>query len=121
MDDTSTEFAPLAQRSTEIIEQIRDRDWDRVTVDWDETMPSKLPVEQLGEVWQVRLVMARTAPAAVTTAQGSPAWLWVGVDERGRELEVVAVQAQSDRDPEPVLLVIQVMPTQTGVGWAGAE
>jgi len=48
---------------------------------------------------------------AITTAQGSPAWLWVGVDERGRELEVVAVQAQSDRDPEPVLLVIHVMPT----------
>ena len=52
--------------------------------------------------------------------QGSLAWLWVGVDERGRELEVVAVQAQSDRDPEPVLLVIHVMPTETGVGWAGA-
>ncbi len=52
MGDTSTEFAPLAQRSTEIIEQIRDRDWDRVTADWDETMRSKLPVEQLAEVWQ---------------------------------------------------------------------
>ncbi len=59
----------------------------------------------------VRFVMARTAPAAITTAEGSPAWLWVGSDERGRELEVVAVQAQSDRDPEPVLLVIHVMPT----------
>ncbi len=53
-----------------------------------------------------------TAPAAITTAQGSPAWLWVGVDERDRELEVVAVQAQSDRDPEPVWLVIHVMPTR---------
>jgi hypothetical protein len=42
----------LAHRSTEIIEQIRDRDWDRVTVDWDETMRSQLPVEQLAEVWQ---------------------------------------------------------------------
>lgn len=52
MDDMSTEFAPLTQRSTEIIEQIRDRDWDRVPVDWDETMRSKLPVEQLAEVWQ---------------------------------------------------------------------
>ncbi len=52
MGDTSTEFAPLAQRSKQIIEQIRDRDWDRVTVDWDETMRSQLPVEQLGEVWQ---------------------------------------------------------------------
>ncbi len=69
MDDTSTEFAPLAQRSTEIIEQIRDRDWGRVTVDWDETMRSKLPVEQLGEVWQVRLVMARTASATARAAR----------------------------------------------------
>ncbi len=76
VDDTSTEFAPLAQRSTEIIEQIRDGDWGRVTVDWDETMRSKLPVEQLGEVWQVRLVMARTAPAAVTTARA--AWRGCG-------------------------------------------
>lgn len=59
----------------------------------------------------VRFVMAHTAPAAITTAQGGPAWLWIGVDERGRELEVVAVQAQSDRGPEPVLLVIHVMPT----------
>jgi len=58
----------------------------------------------------VRFVMAHTAPAT-TTAQGSPAWLWVGSDERDRELEIVAVQAQSDRDPEPVLLVIHVMPT----------
>jgi len=58
-----------------------------------------------------RFVMARTNPAAITTAQGSPAWLWVGVDERDRELEVVAVQAQSDRDPEPVWLVIHVMPS----------
>lgn len=56
--------------------------------------------------------MAHTAPVAITTAQGSPAWLWVGSDERDRELEVVAVQAQSDRDPEPVLLVIHVMPTR---------
>lgn len=58
----------------------------------------------------VRFVMARAAPVAATTAQGSPAWLWVGVDERGRELEIAAVQTQSDRDPEPVLLVIHVMP-----------
>lgn len=52
MDDTSTEFAPLAQRSTEIVQQMRDRDWDRLTADWDETMLSKLPVAQVAEVWQ---------------------------------------------------------------------
>lgn len=52
MDDASTELAPLAQRSIEIIEQIRDRDWDRVAADWDQTMRTKLPIEQLAEVWQ---------------------------------------------------------------------
>lgn len=52
MDETSTEYAPLAQRAIEIIEQIRDRDWDRLTADWDETMRTKLPVEQVDEVWQ---------------------------------------------------------------------
>ncbi|MGI8414388.1 MAG: DUF3887 domain-containing protein [Solirubrobacteraceae bacterium] len=50
--DASVEFAPLAQRSTEIVEQIRDHDWDGLTADWDETMRTKLPVEQVAEVWQ---------------------------------------------------------------------
>ncbi len=44
--------APLAQRATEIIEQLRDHDWDRLTADWDETMRTKLPAEQVDEMWQ---------------------------------------------------------------------
>jgi len=59
-----------------------------------------------------RFVMANTSPAGVTTSKGTPAWRWVGDDERGRRLEVVAVEVERDRDPEPVLLVIHVMPTQ---------
>jgi len=58
-----------------------------------------------------RHVMAHAAPTATLTTHGAQAWLWVGADDRGRELEVIAVQAQSSRDPEPVLLVIHVMPT----------
>jgi hypothetical protein len=59
----------------------------------------------------VRFVLASTSPTSVTTTHGSPAWRWVGVDERNRELEIVAVEVQADRDPEPVLLVLHVMPT----------
>jgi hypothetical protein len=59
----------------------------------------------------VRWMLANTTPTGVTTNHGSPAWRWVGPDERGRELEVIAVEAQGDGDPEPVLLVIHVMPT----------
>ncbi len=59
----------------------------------------------------VRFVLARTSPAGFTTAVGNPAWRWVGVDERDRELEIVAVEVHGDRDPEPVLLVLHVMPT----------
>ncbi len=58
-----------------------------------------------------RHVMAHTTPTGTLTTHGAPAWLWVGADDRGRELEVIAVQVHSDRDPEPVLLVIHVMPT----------
>jgi hypothetical protein len=59
----------------------------------------------------VRWMLANTMPTGVMTNHGSPAWRWVGADERGRELEVIAVEVQGDRDPEPVLLVIHVMPT----------
>jgi hypothetical protein len=59
----------------------------------------------------VRWLLAHTTPTTATTAQGSPAWQWVGVDERGRQLEVIAVEVQGDQNPEPVLLVIHVMPT----------
>ena len=58
-----------------------------------------------------RFVLAHVLPTGVTTAHGSPAWRWVGIDERGRELEIVAVEVLGDQDPEPVLLVLHVMPT----------
>ncbi len=42
----------LERRATQIVEQIRDADWEAVTADWDETMRAKLPIERLAEVWQ---------------------------------------------------------------------
>lgn len=59
----------------------------------------------------VRWMLAHTVPTETTTKGGSPAWRWVGPDERDRHLDVIAVEVQGDRDPEPVLLVIHVMPT----------
>ncbi|MHB1639018.1 MAG: hypothetical protein ACYCUD_04150 [Candidatus Dormibacteria bacterium] len=59
----------------------------------------------------VRFVMARTSPIGVATSHRSPGWLWVGPDERGRELEIVAVEVQGAHDPDPVMLVLHVMPT----------
>ena len=37
-----------------------------------------------------RYVLANTEPSEITTAEGGPAWLWVGFDERCRELEIIA-------------------------------
>lgn len=42
----------LKQRSTQIIEQIRNADWDAVVADWDETMRAELPIERVAEAWQ---------------------------------------------------------------------
>ncbi|MGH8889628.1 MAG: hypothetical protein ACRDV3_07680 [Acidothermaceae bacterium] len=47
----------------------------------------------------------------MTTDQGNPGWLYVGRDERDRELEIVAVEIKGDENSPPVLLVIHVMPT----------
>lgn len=58
-----------------------------------------------------RHVMAHSIATGTPTTHGTPAWLYVGVDERGRELEIIAVEVRGDRDPEPILLVIHVMPT----------
>jgi hypothetical protein len=55
-------------------------------------------------------VMATVAPAGTTTPHGNAAWLYVGPDERGRELEVIAVEATDTRTRERCLLVIHVMP-----------
>jgi hypothetical protein len=51
-DPASAELASLANRSTEMIEQIRDADWDGLTADWDETMRAELPVEQVAATWE---------------------------------------------------------------------
>ena len=47
----------------------------------------------------------------VSTPHGNDAWLYVGPDERGRELEIIAVEVPADDQRPPALLVIHVMPT----------
>ena len=56
--------------------------------------------------------MTSTDPTPVTTGSGAAAWLYVGQDERGRELEIIAVEVQPVTAAPPYLLVIHVMPTQ---------
>ena len=60
----------------------------------------------------VRHVLAGTRPTPVTATSGADAWLYVGPDERGRELEIIAVEVQSADDGQHYLLVIHVMPTR---------
>ena len=59
-----------------------------------------------------RHVMASTEPTPVTTSSLVDAWLYVGPDERGRELEIIALEVQPADAAQPYLLVIHVMPTQ---------
>lgn len=59
-----------------------------------------------------RHVLATTDPTPVSTSSGGDAWLYVGPDERGRELEIIALEVQPAAAPQPYLLVIHVMPTQ---------
>lgn len=58
-----------------------------------------------------RHAMRSVEPMRITTLGGGDALLWVGTDERGRELEIIAVEVTPPGD-EPYLLVIHVMPTQ---------
>jgi hypothetical protein len=58
-----------------------------------------------------RHVLAGTRPTPVTATSGADAWLYVGLDERGRELEVIAVEVQPADGGQHYLLVIHVMPT----------
>jgi hypothetical protein len=58
-----------------------------------------------------RHVLAGTEPMPVTTTGGTDAWLYLGPDERGRELEIIAVEVRP-AEAAPYLLVIHVMPTQ---------
>ena len=59
-----------------------------------------------------RHVLATTDPTQVTTSSGANAWLYIGPDERGRELEIIALDVQPADAGQPYLLVIHVMPTQ---------
>lgn len=59
----------------------------------------------------VRHVLAHASPTGTTTEQGSPAWLYVGRDDRDRELEIIAVEIDDERFGR-CLLVIHVMPTE---------
>jgi hypothetical protein len=59
-----------------------------------------------------RHVLATTAPTPVSTSSGANAWLYIGPDERGRELEIIALEVQPTDAVQPYLLVIHVMPTQ---------
>jgi hypothetical protein len=51
-DPQSNSSVTLERRSTEIVKQISDADWDAVTADWDDNLRAKLPIERLAEVWQ---------------------------------------------------------------------
>ena len=64
----------------------------------------------------VRHVMATVAPIGTITAQGSPAWIYTGRDEWGRELEVIAVEIEQAEGRDPFLIVIHVMPTNLRKG-----
>jgi hypothetical protein len=59
-----------------------------------------------------RHVLANTRPTPVTANSGADAWLYVGFDERGRELEIIAVEVQPAHGGQHYLLVIHVMPTR---------
>ena len=59
-----------------------------------------------------RHVLATAEPTPVTTTGGADAWLYVGLDERGRELEIIALEVHPADGGQSYLLVIHVMPTQ---------
>ncbi len=59
-----------------------------------------------------RHVLASVVPTRIVTDQGSPGWLYVGVDEGGRELEIVAVEVPDQAGHDAFLLVFHIMPTQ---------
>jgi hypothetical protein len=63
-----------------------------------------------------RHIMATATPAETHTAQGNAAWMYIGHDERGRELEVIAVEIEPAGGHDGFLLVIHVMPTRLREG-----
>jgi hypothetical protein len=64
----------------------------------------------------VRHVMSTVIPAGTVTTQGNQAWIYLGADERGRELEVIAVEIRPQQGQRPYLLVIHAMPTSLRKG-----
>jgi hypothetical protein len=64
----------------------------------------------------IRHVMSTVIPAGTVTSQGSQAWIYLGADERGRELEVIAVEIGEQQGQRPHLLVIHAMPTSLRKG-----
>lgn len=58
-----------------------------------------------------RHVIAHVTPSRTTTVGGASAWLWIGDDERGRELEIIGNTIEPSAGPA-FLHVIHVMPTQ---------
>lgn len=57
----------------------------------------------------VRHVMSTVIPAGTVTTQGNQAWIYIGVDLRGRELEEIAVEIGPQQGERPYLLVIHAM------------
>lgn len=83
----------------------------------DNTCPLEIRFTQAARKHRIgrssaRHVLAGTEPTPVTTAGGADAWLYVGHDERGRELEIIAVEVEPADHGRPYLLVIHVMPTE---------
>jgi hypothetical protein len=60
--------------------------------------------------------MSTVIPAGTVTTQGNQAWVYLGADERGRELEVIAVEIGPQQGQRPYLLVIHAMPTSLRKG-----
>ncbi len=58
-----------------------------------------------------RHVIAHVTPSRTTTVGGAGAWLWIGDDERGRELEIIGNTIEPSAGPA-FLHVIHVMPSQ---------
>lgn len=82
------------------------------TGDWEIRFTQSARRHRIGPA-SARHVMAGVEPTRVTTTNGTDAWLYVGSDERERELEIIAVEVLS-ADAAPYLLVIHVMPTPFG-------
>jgi hypothetical protein len=64
----------------------------------------------------VRHVMSTVIPAGTVTTQGNRAWVYIGADERDRELEVIAVEIGPRQGQSSYLLVIHAMPTSLRKG-----